>query len=155
MRLILLLKTFNNFDFNLTYKLASKHKQIMKNLSVEIAEFQTIRRAKTLKEVWKNINSDRDFQFKKYHKLFTGLDPVDDDNPQVTIDSMIKAVNFINKNLDLKGGENENNAMEVEELIDKLQDERFRNTLISILKSMLHRFRFPEKDQRNKLFLIS
>ena len=127
----------------------------MKNLTVGIADFQLIRNAKTLKEVWENVNDDRDFQFKKYHKLFTGLDPVDDDNPQESIHSMIKAVNFINDNLDLKDGENEENAMMVDDLIDKLQDERFRNTLISILKSMLQRFRYPEKDQSKKLFLIT
>ena len=127
----------------------------MKNLSLEIAEFQIIRNAKTLNEIQKSINNDRDFQFKKYHKLFTGLDPVDDDNPEETINSMVKAVNFINRNLDLKVGENEDNAIEVDELIGKLQDERFRNTLISILESMLHRFRFPEKNQSKKMFLIT
>ncbi len=127
----------------------------MKNLTIEIADFQRIKKAKALKEVWEKINNDRDFQFKKYHKLFTGLDPVDSDDPQRTIESMVKAVNFINKNLDLIEGENEENAMAVEDLIDNLQDERFRNTLISILKSLLHRFRFSEKEQSKKLFLIS
>lgn len=127
----------------------------MKNLTVEIADYQRIRKAKALKDVWEKINIDRDFQFKKYHKLFTGLDPVDSDDPQRTIESMVKAVNFINKNLDLIEGENEENAMAVEFLIDNLQDERFRNTLISILKSLLHRFRFSEKEQSKKLFLIS
>ena len=127
----------------------------MKNLSLEIAEFQIIRNAKTLNEIQKSINNDRDFQFKKYHKLFTGLDPVDDDNPEETINSMVKAVNFINRNLDLKVGENEDNAIEVDELIGKLQDERFRNTLISILESILHRFRFPEKDQSKKMFILT
>jgi len=127
----------------------------MKNLSIEIAEFQIIRNAKTLKEIQKSLNNDRDFQFKKYHKLFTGLDPVDDDNPQETISSMVKAVNFINNNLDLKVGENEENVIEVDELIGKLQDERFRNTLISILESMLHRFRYPEKDQSKKMFILT
>ena len=127
----------------------------MKNLSLEIAEFQIIRNAKTLNEIQKSINNDRDFQFKKYHKLFTGLDPVDDDNPEETISSMVKAVNFINRNLDLKVGENEDNAIEVDELIGKLQDERFRNTLISILESILHRFRFPEKDQSKKMFILT
>jgi len=127
----------------------------MKNLIVQIAGFQDIRKAKTLKEVWYSINNDRDFQFKKYHKLFTGLDPVDDDNPQETIECMVKAVNFINKNLDLQEGENEENAIAVDRLIDTLQDERFRNTIVSILKSMLQRFRYPEKDQSKKLFLIS
>lgn len=135
--------------------LASKHKKAMKNLRVEIADFQRIRKAKALKDVWEKINIDRDFQFKKYHKLFTGLDPVDSDDPQRTIESMVKAVNFINKNLDIIEGENEENATEVEFLIDNLQDERFRNTLISILKSMLHRFRYSEKEQSKKLFLIS
>jgi hypothetical protein len=48
----------------------------MRNLIVDIADFQTIRRAKTLKEIQKNVNDDRYFQFKKYHKLFTGLDLV-------------------------------------------------------------------------------
>lgn len=127
----------------------------MKNLTIEIADFQRIRKAKALKDVWEKINNDRDFQFKKYHKLFTGLDPVDSDDPQRTIESMVKAVNFINKNLDLIEGENEENATAVEFLIDNLQDERFRNTLISILKSMLHRFRYSEKEQSKKLFLIS
>ncbi len=127
----------------------------MKNLTVDIAEFQSIRKAKTLKEVWQKINVDRDFQFKKYHKMFTGLDPVDSDDPQRTIDSMVRAVNFINQNLDLKEGENEENARMVEDFIDKLQDEMFRNTLLSILKSMLHRLRFSEKDQSKKLFVIS
>jgi hypothetical protein len=127
----------------------------MKNLSVEIADFQRIRKAKALKEVWGNINNDRDFQFKKYHKLFTGLDPVDSDDPQTTIECMDKAVHFINKNLDLKEGENEENAVAVNDLINDLQDERFRNTIISILKSMVHRFRYAEKDQTKKLFLIS
>ena len=68
---------------------------------------------------------------------------------------MVKAVNFINKNIDLKVGENEENAIEVDELIGKLQDERFRNTLISILESMLHRFRYPEKDQSKKMFILT
>jgi hypothetical protein len=135
--------------------LASKHKKAMKNLTVEIADYQRIKKAKALKDVWEKINIDRDFQFKKYHKLFTGLDPVDSDDPQITIESMVKAVNFINKNLDLIEGENEENATAVEFLIDNLQDERFRNTLISILKSMLHRFRYSEKEQSKKLFLIS
>lgn len=135
--------------------LVSKHKQTMKNLSVEIADFPRIRKAKELKDVWEHINIDRDFQFKKYHKLFTGLDPVDSDDPQTTIECMDRAVNFINKNLDLKEGENEENAEAVNDLINDLQDERFRNTLISILKSMLHRFRYSEKDQSKKLFLIS
>lgn len=143
------------FHFSLTYILVSKHKQTMKNLSVEIADFPRIRKAKELKDVWERINIDRDFQFKKYHKLFTGLDPVDSDDPQTTIECMDRAVNFINKNLDLKEGENEGNAEAVNDLINDLQDERFRNTLISILKSMLHRFRYSEKDQSKKLFLIS
>jgi hypothetical protein len=127
----------------------------MKNLSVEIADFERFKDAKTLKEVWKNVNNDRDFQFKKYHKLFTGLDPVDDDNPQDTIESMVKAVNFINKNLDLIESENEKNAIAVNDFMDMLEDERFRTTLLSILKSMLHRLRVSEKDQSNKLFLIT
>lgn len=127
----------------------------MKNLSVEIADFEKFKDAKTLKEVWKNVNNDRDFKFKKYHKLFTGLDPVDDDNPQDTIESMVKAVNFINKNLDLIESENEKNAIAVNDFMDMLEDERFRTTLLSILKSMLHRLRVSEKDQSNKLFLIT
>lgn len=127
----------------------------MKNLFINIADFQTLRRAKTLKEIQKNINADRDFQFKKYHKLFTGLDPVDDDSPRETMDSMVRAVNFINQNLELIEGENEQNMLEIELLISKLQDERFRNTVISILKSMLHRFNVSEMEQSKKLFLIS
>ena len=127
----------------------------MKNLTVEIADFERFKDAKTLKEVWKIVNNDRDFQFKKYHKLFTGLDPVDDDNPQDTIECMVKAVNFISKNLDLKEGENEKNAIAINDFIDTLEDERFRTTLLSILKSMLHRFHVSEKDQSNKLFLIT
>ena len=127
----------------------------MKNLSIDIADFQTLRRAKTLKEIQKNINTDRDYQFKKYHKLFTGLDPVDDDSPKETMDSMVKAVNFINRNLELKEGDNEQNVLEIDNLIDKLQDERLRNTIISILKSMLHRFSVSEMEQSKKLFLIS
>ena len=127
----------------------------MKNLSIYIADFQTLRRAKTLKEIQKNINTDRDYQFKKYHKLFTGLDPVDDDSPKETMDSMVKAVNFINRNLELKEGDNEQNVLEIDGLIDKLQDERLRNTIISILKSMLHRFSVSEMEQSKKLFLIS
>ena len=127
----------------------------MKNLTIEIADFEKFKDAITLKEVWKNVNNDRDFQFKKYHKLFTGLDPVDDDNPQGTIESMVKAVNFINKNLDLIESENEKNAIAVNDFMDMLEDERFRTTLLSILKSMLHRLRVSEKDQSNKLFLIS
>lgn len=127
----------------------------MKNLTIEIADFEKFKDAITLKEVWKNVNNDRDFQFKKYHKLFTGLDPVDDDNPQGTIESMVKAVNFINKNLDLIESENEENAIAVNNFIDTLEDERFRTTLLSVLKSMLHRLRVSEKDQSNKLFLIT
>lgn len=127
----------------------------MKNLLIDIADFQTLRRAKTLKEIQKSVNKDRDFQFKKYHKLFTGLDPVDDDNPGETMDSMVRAVNFINKNLELLKGEKEQNILEIEDLISKLQDERFRNTIISILKSMQHRFNVSEIEQNNKLFLIS
>lgn len=126
----------------------------MKNLSLGIADFQTIRRAKTLKEIQKNVNIDRDFQFKKYHKLFTGLDPVDSDDPQRTIDSMERAVNFINQNLELKESADEENIIEIDNLIAELQDERFRNTLISILKSMHHRLQVSEKTQDNKLFLI-
>lgn len=127
----------------------------MKNLIVQIADFQAIRKAKTLNEIQQTVNNDRDFQFKKYHKMFTGLDPVDDDNPQDTIDCMVRAVNFINDNLELKEGENEENVIAVDNLIDKLQDERFRNTILSILKSMLHRVQFSEKKQDNKLFLIT
>ena len=127
----------------------------MKNLTVEIADFERFKDAKTLKEVWKNVNNDRDFQFKKYHKLFTGLDPVDDDNPQDTIECMVKAVNFINKNLDLIESENEKNAIAVNDFIDTLEDERFRTTLLSILKSMLHRLHVSEKNQSNKLFLMT
>ena len=127
----------------------------MKNLTVEIADFERFKDAKTLKEVWKNVNNDRDFQFKKYHKLFTGLDPVDDDNPQDTIECMVKAVNFINKNLDLIESENEKNAIAVNDFIDTLEDERFRTTLLYILKSMLHRLHVSEKDQSNKLFLMT
>lgn len=127
----------------------------MKNLLIDIADFQTLRRAKTLKEIQKNIDKDRDYQFKKYHKLFTGLDPVDDDSPKETMDSMVKAVNFINRNLELKEGDNEQNVLEIDNLIDKLQDERLRNTIISILKSMLHRFSVSEMEQSKKLFLIS
>lgn len=127
----------------------------MKNLTVEIADFERFKDAKTLKEVWKIVNNDRDFQFKKYHKLFTGLDPVDDDNPQDTIECMVKAVNFISKNLDLIEGENEKNAIAINDFIETLEDERFRTTLLSILKSMLHRFHVSEKDQSNKLFLIT
>ena len=127
----------------------------MKNLTIEIADFEKFKDAITLKEVWKNVNNDRDFQFKKYHKLFTGLDPVDDDNPQDTIESMVKAVNFINKNLDLIESENEENAIAVNNFIDTLEDERFRTTLLSVLKSMLHRLRVSEKNQSNKLFLIT
>ena len=127
----------------------------MKNLIIDIADFQTLRRAKTLKDIEKNINKDRDFQFKKYHKLFTGLDPVDDDSPKDTMDSMVRAVNFINQNLELMEGENEQNMVEVENLIEKLRDERFRNTVLSILKSMLHRFNVSEMEQSKKLFLLS
>lgn len=127
----------------------------MKNIFLGIADFQTLRRAKTLKEVQKNINTDRDFQFKKYHKLFTGLDPVDDDSPRETMDSMVRAVNFINQNLELVEDENEQNMLEIDVLISKLQDERFRNTIISILKSMQHRFNVSEMEQSKKLFLIS
>ena len=127
----------------------------MKNLTIEIADFEKFKDAITLKEVWKNVNNDRDFQFKKYHKLFTGLDPVDDDNPQDTIECMVKAVNFINKNLDLLESENEKNAIAINDFMDTLEDERFRTTLLSVLKSMLHRLRVSEKDQSNKLFLIT
>jgi hypothetical protein len=127
----------------------------MKNLTIAIADFQSLRKAKTLKEIQREINDDRDFQFKKYHKMFTGLDPVDDDNPKETIDSMVRAVNFVNQNLNLIEGEKEQNIMEIDNLLYKLQDERFRNTIISILKSMLHRFHVSEMEQEKKLFLIS
>lgn len=149
------LNSFIVFHFNVTYVIDSNPNQKMKNLIIQIAQFDDIKEAKTLKEVCSNINNDRDFQFKKYHKLFTGLDPVDDDEAEETIDSMIKAVSFINNNLDLVEGQNEQNAIEVEEFMDELQDERFRNTLVSILKSIIQRFRYPEKDQSKKLFLIS
>ena len=68
---------------------------------------------------------------------------------------MVRAVDFINQNLELLEGEHEQNMLEIDDLIYKLQDERFRNTIISILKSMLHRFNVSEMEQSKKLFLIS